>query len=163
MKNPLQFNFKFRFHLGKGENFMHWRIEDMNTGRVTFEDPKKVQFTLMGCFLRNQKGAANKIHSGGNKTVCAWIECESYIPMPLAGEAKYGKKVAYNPRVAPYWHIGGENVDGKTFETLVTQDNQVLIPINTVDDMFSTYEKQWLNQMIDENDELENAEYQKYI
>lgn len=150
MKNPFVFNFKCRFHLGKGKNFMHWRIENMNTGEVKFYEPSKVTFTFTNAFLRNQKGAATKIHNGANKTVCAWIECETVEAKELAENSLnplIDKRITYNPKVSPNWFLEGDNVDGMTFEKIVTIDNKVFTPVNSVDDLLSTYELQWTNHI----------------
>ena len=68
--------YKVRFHLGRGKHFMQWQIKsDENV--VSYVDPLDNQLAMLGCRLSLQPSAAQKIHDGANKTVCAWIECES--------------------------------------------------------------------------------------
>ena len=117
--------YKVRFNLGRGENYQKWQITNTSNGEVFYLVPESFNLELRGCTLRNQKGVANKIHEGANKTVCAWINCEEVIVRssdPLNGEA-----VRYNPRVNPNWICDGENVDGKRFETLVTYKRNIYI------------------------------------
>lgn len=117
-------SFKIRFNLGRGKNYQKWRITDNTNGQSFYLDPKGVCLTLVKCTLRNQKGAANKIHQGANKTVCAWIDCEDI----LAGSAidVEGELVKYNPREIPNWIYRGDNVDGKTFDKLLTNGKNIL-------------------------------------
>jgi hypothetical protein len=168
MKNPLQFNFMCRFHLGKDKDdsghshFMHWRIEKMSCEIKGFTNPNNYGFIFHNAFLRNRKGAANKIHNGASKTVCAWIEAEAVELIFLEDIIHSGVQVSYNPRKAPNWLLNGKNADGMTFPKLVTDGNRVFTPINQLDELFSTYEKTWLAKLDKEVDALEDAEYQKY-
>lgn len=110
--------YKVRFHLGKGENFMKWRVENTTTKNVEFFNVDDFSITLNNCKLYNQKSAANKIHEGANKTVCAWIMAEEFLYTP---EAKnLNNTIKYNPRETPHW-ISQEknNMDGETFSQLV--------------------------------------------
>jgi hypothetical protein len=113
---------KIRFHLGAGENFKKWRIENIDTGDVDFIDPNDYSLRLENCKLYNQRGSADKIYSGDNKTVCSWImasKCAIIIPceINIPGELV----VAYNPRIKPYWRDDkGNNIDKKEFSILET-------------------------------------------
>lgn len=132
-------NFKCRFHLGSGAHFMHWRIENLKTGEVKFFNPSEFTFTFFGCFLRNQKTAAEKINRGEtNKTVCAWIECDS-VEVAVNNEPKIENvtQVCFNPKVAPFWRFDVEkedgtieriNIDGTKHEALITSGSKVFIP-----------------------------------
>ena len=50
---------------------------------------------------------AEQIHSGANKSVCAWVICDDITIVDLEVEEKVsvqGFPVYYNPRELPYWH-----------------------------------------------------------
>ena len=120
-------NYKCRFHLGAGEHFLHWRIENLKTKEVNFYNPKEYSFTFLKAFLRNQKSTAKKINEGANKSVCAWIECDNVIVIKNSILPDNLLQVSYNPKIAPNWRANNENVDGRKYETLVTFDNKVFI------------------------------------
>jgi hypothetical protein len=115
-------SFRVRFHLGKGANFMKWRIENVESKEVDFYSPCEVSIMMINAKLYNQVTAANKILCGGNKTVCAWIMCES---VHLRSDANYRliDKVSYNPRIAPHWTNDRNtmNYDGAEFSQLWTE------------------------------------------
>jgi hypothetical protein len=119
--------YKVRFHLQKGKNYMKWQIKDAD-GTVTFHDPAEVTLYMRGCFLKNQKGTAQKIYDGASKDVCAWVEAEEVdvVVIPLKNPMN-STHVAYDPRVAPYWRLNGENVDGLTVEELFTSDRRIFM------------------------------------
>lgn len=128
---------KCRFHLGAGEHFLHWRIENVKTKEVNFYNPEQFTFTFLGCFLRNQKATARKINQGANKEVCAWIECDSVVVTPLLEPADLPleyiadnlTQVCYNPKVAPNWRVNDENADSKRFDKLVTFGSKVFVKL----------------------------------
>lgn len=104
---------KIRFNLGRGKNYMKWRIIHYD-GRVEYLDPTEVQLVMTNCVLNNSKLAAERIFNGGNKTVCSWILCDNL-------EIRYnnfnqsdikGRRLRYNPRIAPNWLICKINIDG---------------------------------------------------
>ena len=174
MKNPFAFDFKVRFHLGKGKNFMHWRIENMDNNQVKFFDPKEYSFIFYNVFLRNQKGAANKIHSGANKTVCAWIECEHVQHYHKAKDKPaYGERIVYNPKYAPCWVvqlldsndnlIGHEICDKQSYPKLLSKGNQVFMVEESVNSLFTSNELQAIKRSQREDCQLEQVEYKKYI
>ena len=66
---------KVRFNLGRGKNYMKWKIQYPN-GNILYYNPSEVQFVMTNCQLRNYKKVAEKIFNGGNKVVCAWVLCE---------------------------------------------------------------------------------------
>ena len=68
--------YKIRFNLGRGENYLKWKITSPN-GDVNNYEPTEVCLHMENCKLVNQKGSAQKIFDGANKTVCAWIESET--------------------------------------------------------------------------------------
>lgn len=169
MKNPFQFNFKCRFHLGKDKDDsghsreMHWRIEKMSCKICSFTNPSDYGFVFHNAFLRNHKGTATKIHNGATKTVCAWIEAEAVELVLLEHIIRSGVEVSYNPRKTPNWLLNDENVDGRAFPKLVTDGKRVFLPANTLDSLFTSNELQAIGRSQREDCELEIVEYQKYI
>ena len=120
---------KIRFHLGAGENFAKWRIENMDTGDVEFLCPSEYSLKLENCKLYNQKGSADKIYQGSNKTVCSWVmasKCAILIPRDIA--VPEGRIISYNPRVKPFWRDSqGNNIDKKEFNILETSGRMLYI------------------------------------
>lgn len=117
---------KVRFHLAQGPNFMKWQVKD-NKGKVSYYAPEKYSLSLYNAKLRNQRGTAEKIYGGANKTVCAWIDCEQVIATAHASpEIDPNKELRYNPRVAPHWlDIDQYNVDGQEVEKITTIGRKV--------------------------------------
>ncbi len=124
----MKYRYKVRFHLGKGQHYMHWRIKDMKTGDVKFFDPDidMRTFLFTDCRLVNQQGGATKIFNGENKSVVAWIECDEWLSI-YEGDARWpvGRQVSYNPRVTPHWMCDGKIVDKVKYEQLTTRYNKV--------------------------------------
>lgn len=128
-------NWKVRFHLGKGENFMKWRIENVETKQVTFYSPDKVMISMIDCKLHNHKGTAKKINEGQNKTVCAWIMCKN-VNVILAQSSSFKKYIheegmtnvaQYNPRVTPYWRDRYDNnIDKNEYGFMITDSTKLL-------------------------------------
>ena len=115
--------YKIRFNLGRGENYLKWKVTSPN-GDVNYYEPNNVCLHMENCKLVNQQGTAKKIHDGANKTVCAWIECEAiaiFEPLNIAE----GIKVSFNPRVQPNWVCNGEIVDKGRFDVLYSFENGV--------------------------------------
>ena len=78
--------YKIRFNLGRGENYLKWKVTSPN-GDVNYYEPNDVCLHMENCKLVNQQGTANKIFDGANKTVCAWIESETvtiFHPLNIA-------------------------------------------------------------------------------
>jgi hypothetical protein len=114
---------KVRFNLGKGANYMKWKVQYPN-GNVEYHNPTEIQLVMNGCQLRNHKKTAEKIFNGGEKVVCAWVLCDdiiirkhSFVPFDVACE-----KIRYNPRVQPNWLINGGVVDNVKFERIGSVD-----------------------------------------
>lgn len=121
-------SFKIRFNLGRGKNFLKWKIQDPN-GKVQYLDPVETQLVMQDCILKNHRKTAEKIHGGQNKTVCAWVLCKkleiktgNFIQADLDGE-----RVRYNPRVTPHWTLHGNNVDGESVETIISVDRGLYV------------------------------------
>lgn len=115
--------YQVRFHLGKGENFGKWQVK--GPGGIQYHDPAKATLTMLDCQLRNQRGTAQKVHDGANKSVCAWVDCNELM---VSGPVEMlGVPVSYNPRVAPYWrNFSGQNIDNRRIEVLRSIGRQVI-------------------------------------
>ena len=57
---------KVRFHLGRGINYRHWRIQYPN-GDVQFVHPTQFQIHLIGCQVKNSKKTSQRIFEGMKK------------------------------------------------------------------------------------------------
>ena len=130
--------YKVRFHLGRGKNFMNWQVtSNLNTGDgtgakhiVSYINPQENQLAMLGCKLSVQPTAAQKIHDGANKTVCAWIECEAVQVLEVnrlkPNEQDY--RIKFNPRQSPNWTDGYNNVvSGNEYEILFTNDRTLWV------------------------------------
>ena len=130
--------YKVRFHLGRGKNFMKWQVtSNLNTGDgtgakhvVSYVNPQENQLAMLGCKLSLQPTAAQKIHDGANKTVCAWIECEAVQVLEVnrlkPNEQDY--RIKFNPRQNPEWTDGYNNVvSGNEYEILFTNDRTLWV------------------------------------
>jgi hypothetical protein len=119
--------FKIRFHLGKGENFMKWRIENIDDKSVTFFDPSSFNAIVTDGKLYNQKSAAKKINEGSNKTVCAWIMAKDYKLIKLF-DNQIQAEIKYNPRTIPHWtNNEGDNLDSKEYKTMYIINKRILL------------------------------------
>ena len=124
--------YRVRFNLARGEHFMHWQVMDMKRGEIDYYDPEQVCIAMYKCVLKNQKGTAQKIHAGANKSVCAWVECSFVLTRHKSLEMCtcdcLSFPLQYNPRVAPHWVGLGSNIDGFYFDRLVTESNKIFLP-----------------------------------
>jgi len=114
---------KVRFNLGKGKNYMKWKIEYPN-GKVEYYDPTTTQIIMNECELRNYKKVAEKIYNGANKTVCAWVLCKGieiktkgFIPFDITCD-----RIRYNPKVQPNWILNGEVADKQSIDMIGSVD-----------------------------------------
>lgn len=121
---------KVRFNLGRGKNFMKWKVQYPN-GAVEYYAPSEVQLMMKGCQLRNHKGVAQKIFDGGEKVVCAWVLCDeievfndSFLKLDT-----YCDRVRYNPRVQPNWLLNNKVMDNQKFEIIGSVDYGLYILI----------------------------------
>lgn len=122
--------YKVRFHLAKGEHYMHWQIR--GKGSVLYYDPQKISLSLDFCKLKNRPSTAMKIFNGGNKRVCAWVDCVNYScydKNDMLSRIDNYKMVplSFNPRAFPYWTIGSfmNSVDNYKFLRIVSFDNEL--------------------------------------
>ena len=105
---------KVRFNLGRGKNYMKWKIQYGSTSE--YYSPEEYNLFMYSCQLKNHKAAADKIHQGGNKSVCAWILCDTVFlgrNCELPGEPSVQLK--YNPRTQPNWLAGDAVVDNEKY------------------------------------------------
>jgi hypothetical protein len=114
---------KVRFNLGRGNNFMKWKIVYPN-GHVEYHRPSDVQLIMKSCQLKNHKGVAKKIFNGGEKVICAWVLCEdiTIINHTFTQFDKICDRLKYNPRVQPNWVLNGEIVDNEFITTIASVD-----------------------------------------
>jgi len=111
-----QTKIKVRFNLGKGKNYMKWKVQCGN--RSEYYNPSEYNLFLYGCQLKNNKKTAEKINQGANKSVCAWILCDNILLGNNVQLPAGGTQVKYNPRVQPNWVAGdaGEVVDDQVYD-----------------------------------------------
>ena len=117
---------KVRFNLGKGQNFMKWKVQYPD-GQSLYFSPSEFQLVMHDCTFKNHKSTAKKIFDGGEKVVCAWVLCKEisiYGQQVIKDEST---RVRYNPRVQPNWLLDGEVMDNKTASKLHTIDYGVYI------------------------------------
>jgi hypothetical protein len=118
---------KVRFNLGRGANYMKWKVEYPD-GRIEYHRPSDVQLIMEVCQLKNQRTTAQKIFKGASKTVCAWVLCEEIeLRTKRFIKDNQEKRVRYNPRVTPNWMYKNELADGKTFERLYSVDSGLYV------------------------------------
>lgn len=118
--------FKVRFNLGKGVNFMKWKVT-YPSGAVRYYEPSEVVLKLKNCKLVNRKGGAKKIFEGANKFVVAWVEADEVTVLKQTQLQVAFDKVSYNPRVTPNWVLNGEDVDGQEFEAMVSINRELFL------------------------------------
>lgn len=115
---------KVRFNLGRGKNYMKWKIE--GPLGVEYHSPTGVQLIMENCQLKNNRKTAEKIFNGMNKDVCAWIICDSIIirfELRKFEKVSFDSKLKYNPRIHPYWTDNtGNDVDNKKYDRIVSVD-----------------------------------------
>jgi len=116
-----------RFHLGRGENYMKWRIENKDDKEVNFYDPEAVQITMYNCKLTNQVKTAERIFSGEiNKRPIAWIKCVNAEISTEINPVDLEDRISYNPRKSPNWlNEKGEILDNHVFDKLITYGRSV--------------------------------------
>jgi hypothetical protein len=121
--------YKVRFNLGRGENFMKWKVTSPN-GDVEYYSPDHNTLVMNGCKLRNSPATAQKIHDGANKTVCAWIDADHVsIHKPWDCQLLWSvdKELRFNPRDQPHWSYAGDirNIDNQDVDLIITQGRRL--------------------------------------
>jgi len=122
--------YRVRFHLAKGTNYRMWQVRHPD-GTKTYHDPAETSLNMLGCYLRNSRRTAERIHAGARKTVCAWVLCrEVIITTHARNESEFAigpQEVRFNPRVMPYWHDErGTDLDGTRFHGMVSIGKQLI-------------------------------------
>jgi len=108
---------------------MKWQVKNVKTEYTEYIEPEKFSIVMHGCKLRNHKSTAQKINDGANKTVCAWIECETlHISARNIPSSPIDWELRYNPRVKPWWTdgMGDGDYDNQEFDCLWTEGRKVL-------------------------------------
>lgn len=123
--------YKIRFNLGRGKNYMKWKI-DSPDGTTQYYDPQAVQLVMYECTLKNNRKVAEKIHpSGGNenKSVCAYILCERIEILAEKILEESNISVRYNPKVLPYWTVGGSpSGDTEKYGMIFSVGDKLFLP-----------------------------------
>ena len=127
---------KVRFNLAAGKNYMTWKI-DIPGQPARYVSPDAVQLRMTGCTVKNQKSTASKIHQGANKSVCAWILCNEIdiladLRIPSVRQLKDHEQLSYNPRVQPNWLCGGQNVDGASYDNIVSMGKTLFVELKNI-------------------------------
>lgn len=121
--------YKLRFNLGRGKNFMKWKVTYPN-GEANYFDPDKVRILIKDGTLRNYRTVAERIHEGANKTVCAWVRAKHLEVFPLTDTMTpvHGECIRFNPRLAPYWTDSTDkNIDDQTFARMATDGRRLFV------------------------------------
>ena len=116
---------KVRFNLGRGKNFMKWKVTYPD--RVEYHNPNDVQLVMTDCVFKNHKGVAQKIFNGGEKVVCAWVLCKDIVIRSTDFIKDESRRVRYNPRVQLNWLFDGHIMDNDGVPQLHTIDYGVYI------------------------------------
>ena len=131
----MQRPYKVRFNLGRGKNYMKWKVE--GPYGIRYYDPAEVELHMHGCQLKNQRKTAEKINQGANKTVCAWVRCVELkvywiTAGPMSGfyfmkfDEEHDTQLKYNPRKHPFWHVDENvNVDNLVVRRIITIGNKL--------------------------------------
>ena len=120
-------NWKIRFHLGAGKDFMKWKVENTDSKSIKFLEPDKVQIRMTNCKLTNSPTTAKKIFSGEiNKSPIAWVNCQKVEVSEEIDQVDFEERISYNPRKSPYWmDAEGNIVDNYVFDHLITYGRSV--------------------------------------
>lgn len=116
---------KVRFNLGKGENYMKWKVEYGNQSE--YYSPEEYNIFLYGCQLKNHKKTAEKINQGANKSVCAWILCDTIFLGQNVNLPTGGTQLKYNPRTQPNWLAGEAVVDNEHFDSIWSDGRNLFV------------------------------------
>jgi hypothetical protein len=126
-------HYEVRFHLGRGEKYMHWQVKAM-CGRKKLQEfyynPAQYQLEMLGCKLVNKVNKAKKVHKAGKKDVAGWVKCDTVMINNEIGIDSL-EKLYYNPIRDPYWRRESDSGefawDDSQYSTLITQDRQVYV------------------------------------
>lgn len=126
-----------RFHLSKGEHFMHWQVKVFKNGKrvgILYYDPAKYQLEMGKCVLVNYPTKAKQVFEAGVHDVSGWVQCEElkirdkHFPrLPIDTL----EKLYYNPIRDPHWRRESDCNefiwDDTEYATLLTDSKQVYI------------------------------------
>ena len=123
--------YRVRFHLQRGEHYMHWQVRGWD-GSVQYFDPNEYQIEMLGCNLVNKIGVAKRVNNEGVKDVCGWVECDNYHVYPSDNVSIEGmESLSYNPIKDIHWRRSGDDGDfdwdNYYFDWLLTNGNRVYI------------------------------------
>lgn len=122
-KTKVARNYRVRFHLGRGKNFMNWKVEQIKPREDWFYVPDDVNIIMTNCVLTNKPLRAEKIYTGEiNKEPIAYVQCENVSVIDATDiDISKAKRLSYNPRVNPYWFDeDGNNIDNSEWGALFT-------------------------------------------
>ena len=126
-------HYEVRFHLGRGENYLHWQVKAM-CGRKKLQEfyynPAQYQLEMIGCKLVNQVNKAKKVHAAGRKDVAGWVRCDTVMINNEIGVDNL-EKLYYNPIKDIYWRRESDSGefawDDSEYSTLITNGKQVYV------------------------------------
>lgn len=129
-ENSKKRKIKVRFNLGRGKNYMKWKVESENG--VEYHSPNNTMLIMDNCILKNNKKISQSIFNGENKSVCAWILCEKIEIVFCTGDKPSPEinstQLLYNPRKIPHWTCDNSlNLDNKEYENIYSVGNQLFI------------------------------------
>lgn len=130
---PKPLHAEVRFHLSRGENYMHWQIKIMQGSKkvdVYYYNPAEYQLEMVGCKLVNRPNKAKQVFEAGVHDVSGWVKCKEVRPvqqMPVDNL----EKLYYNPIRDPYWRRESDCNefiwDNSEYATLITEGKQVYV------------------------------------
>ena len=123
--------YRVRFHLQRGEHYMHWQIRAWE-GTVKYLDPEKYQIEMRDCYLVNKINTARRVNLAGKKDVCGWVECDNFDINECGQiDTNYCDKLSYNPINDVHWRRSGDDGefdwDNSDYDLLVTNGNKIFI------------------------------------
>lgn len=107
-KKPKQY--KIRFNLSRGKNYLKWKVEHPD-GKIVYYNPIGSQLIMHDCTLKNYSKVSERIFKGRNKSVCAWVLCNTIELRHDNFLRDKTTRVKYNPRVQPNWMIDDQVSD----------------------------------------------------
>jgi hypothetical protein len=118
-------HYKVRKHLARGQNYGKWQIKSNVVSIGTIYVDTSETLLLFGCTLKNRCATSQRIYDGESKTVCAWVECTSFMVNDVrnSGWLKLDDADYYdfNPRQHPTWLDSfGVDADDREVAVLVT-------------------------------------------
>ncbi len=120
---------RVRFHLANGPNKYRWQVRTGDD--VSYYDPEDVILEMKNAVLRNQRGTAERILNGENKTVCAWVECDRVVAIPKGEDAapRPESLCQYNPKRRANWFDEfNADIDNNRYPMLITFGRLIIQP-----------------------------------